>query len=902
MSDKRLRLEILLAAIDKVTGPARNVDKALERTSRALKVNGERLRALQDQQRDISSFRAYRAQLSGLRRDLGAAQTKAQALAREHAQAEAPTRKMTRALDAARREVNRLQEAETAHVGRLNTLRDKLTAAGVSTRNLAGHERDLRREIERTTKATQAQLDAFKAREERTRRARAGVANSRQMAGDLQGAGFAAGAAGAALGAPLLGAARGAAELESSMTTIAQRSDMSARATAVFERRLLAAGRAANRNREESISLFDQLTASGIEGQNALAMSGSLGRAATAYKVGDADLAATANALRNLKVEAGDTGRMLDIMAVAGKRGNFEFDAMARSFPSLTAAAAAYRMEGARGVAELAAASQIARQGAGSDDEAATNLANLLQKIGSPETERRFAKLGINLRAGLKAGEAAGKSALETIIELTQRATGGDLSRLGQVFEDAQVQKALRPLITNLREFRSIRDEALASRGVVDQDFARRMQDAGEQAKAAKIALEDTGRTVGKILLPPLTRAAAFGGRLARGFNAWANANPGLARAIVFTAAAVAVGLVVFGGLALAVSAVLGPFALMRLAFVQAGPVFGVLARGLGLARTAMIGFNLSLLANPIVLTVAAIAAAAFLIIRYWKPISGFFAGLWRGISNAFAPVVNFISAGWNLIKAVVGLGIDYLKLYITNFTPLGIVIRNWGPISAFARGLWTGLKAVFFGGLRGIGSAIAGFSPLQSFISAFASTFSWFQNLPSRFLQFGADLMNGLTRGINRKRKEVQAAGAAAGAAAETGYRQRTQTRSPSRLFMRLGGYAMDGLALGISGGGGKAADRMRRVAGALAAAGSIGLAGPAFAVQPTFNDGPLIGAPPPGGGPGRRPPSPPMSVTINVYALPGQDVQAVADAVIKKLGGVSGNATYSDDPWEDA
>jgi hypothetical protein len=58
-------------------------------------------------------------------------------------------------------------------------------------------------------------------------------------------------------------------------------------------------------------------------------------------------------------------------------------------------------------VADLTAALEIARRGAGTSEEAATNIANLLAKINSPTVTRAFAKnFGVDLPAALKAAYA----------------------------------------------------------------------------------------------------------------------------------------------------------------------------------------------------------------------------------------------------------------------------------------------------------------------------------------------------------------------------------------------------------------------------------------------------------------------------------------------------------------
>jgi TP901 family phage tail tape measure protein len=67
----------------------------------------------------------------------------------------------------------------------------------------------------------------------------------------------------------------------------------------------------------------------------------------------------------------------------------------------------------------------------------------------------------------------------------------------------------------------------------------------------------------------------------------------------------------------------------------------GSLVNGIRAATLAVWGFSTSLLANPITWIVIVIAGAALLIYKYWKPISGFFKGLWQGIKEGFGPVAT---------------------------------------------------------------------------------------------------------------------------------------------------------------------------------------------------------------------------------------------------------------------
>lgn len=935
--DKKLRLQLIMDAAGNATKFLRGIKSETETASGSLKGTRDRIADLQRATRDVRAYRNQQEAIVSNNLALSEARKKVEQLQIQYGLAEKPTQALTNKLLRAKGEVTKLTTEQQRHIGTLRDLDQRLSAAGVATADLGRHEDRLQRETTQANTALQAQIRHVTELGERTRRldaARGRYDKTQQLAGTMQGAGASAGTAGVIVAAPMVAGARSAMELESSMTTIAQRSNMSADATRVFEQRLLATGRAANRTREETIALFDELTGQGFEDADALAMGRDVGRASTAYKVGDQDLAATAGSLRNLDLAASQTGRAFDIMAVAGKRGNFEFDAMAKAFPSLTAGVAAYGMKGLDAVADIAAAAQIARRGAGSDDEAATNLGNLVQKIGSPETARRFAAVGINLRTELEKGEAAGVSALETIIELSKRATGGDASRLGSFFEDAQVQKALRPLMSATDEYRKIRADALAAHGEVDRDFQVRMLNNAETVKALRIEADTTSVKLGHDLLPIIggVSRAALGAMSA--YNAWASANPGLSRALTITMAAVAGGLVLFGGLAMAVAAVLGPFALLQLTLTQAGILFAPVIAGLtgtgAAAGGAAIGVNALLWpVLGVVAAVALLAAGAYLIYRNWGAIGPWLGRMWGGIRAVvggamalitgyimnftplgfiirnWGPISNFLSALWDAVKQVVGLGIDSVKLYLLAFTPLGIIVRNWGAITGFVSGLWSSISGHVSGGIQAVKTAIANFQPLNDFKAAFAGVWTFMAELPGRLMNAGADAMRGFTQGIRGQRAAVQAAASDAAGRAETGARKRLDTHSPSRVFAAIGGDVMDGLGLGIRRGATRPVMQMRAATAALAAAGAFGVGGAEFTDRPalTFDDGPRLSASSAGApsSQGQRGVTTIGSVTIQIIQQPGESTEDLARQVANLLSRGDLGA-YQDDEMEDA
>lgn len=133
------------------------------------------------------------------------------------------------------------------------------------------------------------------------------------------------------------------------------------------------------------------------------------------------------------------------------------------------------------------------------------------------------------------------------------------------------------------------------------------------------------------------------------------------------------------------------------------------------------------------------------------------------------------------------------------------LIYKNWAPISAFFVGIWNTIKTAFNGGIKGISALIINWSPIGLFYSAFAKVLSWFGvDLPAKFTGFGAMILEGLKNGILSKVNAVKDAitGAVSGVIDKA--RGILGIHSPSRVFMGIGGYTMQGMANGIANANG--------------------------------------------------------------------------------------------------
>ncbi len=290
---------------------------------------------------------------------------------------------------------------------------------------------------------------------------------------------------------------------------------------------------------------------------------------------------------------------------------------------------------------------------------------------------------------------------------------------LGAMFGDAQTRDFLAPMLANMDEYRQLKASAMQAAGqhFIDDDFAAKMTSPGEQTKALQLSLNDLWLTVGLELMPAIGELAQSITPLVRQFSAWLRENPALVQGVAKVVSVIWLFNGALNILRLGANLIASPFIRLIDIFlkVKAGLALGGgsralsvlksfgngaksltmllgngLIKGLRLVGQTFIWLGRALLMNPVGLTITAIAGAAYLLYRYWEPISGFFAGVWERIKTAFD------------------------------------------------------------GGIAGVTRLILDWSPLGLFYRAFASVLDWFGiELPASFSEFGGNILDSLINGI---------------------------------------------------------------------------------------------------------------------------------------------------------
>ncbi|OEZ89925.1 hypothetical protein JAB8_22280 [Janthinobacterium sp. HH106] len=933
MAGRDLKLQVVFAALDKITGPLKKIMGGSSDTAKALKATSDRLRELNAQQKNIGKFRELHDGLDATRTKLEAAQQKVASLATKMKQTEAPTRAMTREFNAAVKAAGALKTAGQQQAQQLQIMRERLAGAGIGTKDLANHERTLRREIEATNKTMtlqQQKLANAAAKQQRVTNATQHADKLRSKAGNLAMAGAGATAAGAVMAMPI---AKGLHEakhyqLEKARVNALGLGPETSQQAIKFAKNMKTYGTSQNENLElvrDAMSIFGDLHHAEMVAPT-LAKMKFANKAFFGAESGEENERIFMDLLKVIEQRGGtassekfhDQANMMQkvITATGGRVGPTEW----LNFIKTGGIAAKimddkqfyYQMEplvqevgGHRAGTALMSGYSNLYQGR-TTKRAVTNLENLgligdhskvkHDKVGQVSTLGPGALLGSDIfrRSQFewleqvllpqleKKGITDPKKIEDTIGSLFSTRTAGN-QFLDMFKQRIQMHK-----------------NAKLNAGAYDIE---QIYDLGKQ-QASGAELEATARlanlklTMGEKILPLYAQGLEMAINAITRLNAFMERNPTVAKVMIAGFAVLAGLLLVLGPLMLGIAALIGPYAILHVMFAKMGVTGGVLTpilRGLGgafmWAGRAVLWLGRALLMNPIGIAITVIAGAAFLIYKYWEPIKGFFTGVWSHVKTAFAGGIGGISAlivNWSPLglfyRAFAGV-LGWFGIALpAKFTDFGASIlqritASWQPIATFFADIWSRLRTVCAGGMASISALIINWSPVGVFYQAFAGVMSWFGiKLPAQFTEFGANILRGLVNGITGSMGAVKDAIINAGSSTIAWFKEKLGIHSPSRVFAQLGDYTMQGLAVGLDRSEGAPiakvsglAQRLTQLGAGIAIGTATALPASAFDTRAPLSQG--------GFGAGMTIQGDKIEITIQAQA--GSDPQAIARAV---------------------
>ena len=261
-----------------------------------------------------------------------------------------------------------------------------------------------------------------------------------------------------------------------------------------------------------------------------------------------------------------------------------------------------------------------------------------------------------------------------------------------------------------------------------------------------KSALEELAISFGQLLIPALRDVVQW----LQGFVGFLNSLPeGVKKTIVVIAL---------------VAAALGPVLIIVGKVISSiGTTMTIipkLAGVIGTVQKAFAALHVTMLANPIVLIIAAITALVAAFIYLWKTneeFRKFWISLWEDVKRVAVEVwegiSQFMSQAWEAIRQTAVTVWNGMKQTITTVIT-GIrdtVSRVWNSIKSTVTSVVNALKSAVGGAFtsmwNGIRSTVSGI--YDTIKSGFAQAVGYVTGLASRAFQWGSDLINGIVNGI---------------------------------------------------------------------------------------------------------------------------------------------------------
>lgn len=770
MAGNNLRLQVILNAVDRATRPLRAIDRASQGASQAIRDNRERLRQLQATQKDISSFRnltrqstqtstALREQQAHIRRlsqQMRSQQGDSAALRAERQRAITQARTLTRRVDEERQQLQRL--------------RTTLSNNGISTAHLARDQRRLASDIQRANTAVDEQRNRLKRLAEQQRntaRARGQYDRTMNLRNSMAGTGagmVASGGSALYAGARLMAPGVSWAEQMSTLQAVGRFTADDERYQALRQQSRELGGSTAFSATEvgsgQEFLLRAGMSSEAIRASMrdvldlALANNTELGRAA--------DIASNIAGAFKVDMEAdGSMARVADILSGTASRANVNLEMLGETMKYLGGAEdLKLTMEQAAAMAGVLG--NIGIQGS----QAGTTMRAMMNRLTNPANKGAAAIEGM----GLEVADANGNlRAMPEILRDIAQATaelgnverkaimqdifgveaGSGMSELVDAMGSGQLSQILDALGDNMGE---------------NARMASTMADnIGGDLKSLRSAWEEVGISITDTNDGPLRALIQSITTLTRGIGQWINANPRLAGTLARVGATLAVLVTAGGALTLMLASILGPIAMVRFGMAMVGPQVLMAGKALLWLGGVFRALTLFLVANPIGLAITAIATAAYLIYRYWKPIKAFFQGLWQQVNTAFGEGIGAVAQ----------------------------LLANWSPLGLLYRGITTALTAL------GV-------------------------EIPEQFRSLGSAIVDGLMSGLSGKLGELRESVVGMAGNVRSWFANVLDINSPSRVFTQLGGYTVDGLNQGLDAQRDEPARRVQEIARRVTRAGA--------------------------------------------------------------------------------
>ncbi|MDQ0124257.1 phage tail tape-measure protein [Pseudomonas lini] len=330
---------------------------------------------------------------------------------------------------------------------------------------------------------------------------------------------------------------------------------------AQMSRRVIQTSQDVGMGRNDVANVVNQLVGAGMELRQALEFAPVAAKFVVGQGSTGVDTAKMIYALQsNAKItDPKQLEKALEAVAFQGQAGSFEASDMARWFPELLAGMQKQGITGMDAVTQLGSMLQVQMKTAGSADEAANNLKNWMEKIGSGDVVKAYQVAGIDYQKSLNDGIQNGMSTLEASFGLAKKyiettdpkkaremaeatakinketdpakakemlANLEQMLRTGDIFADMQVKSALAAYVQNKALYDQLKKDAGNASGILDKNLAERRDTSSQKWNEALQAGNDALRSVGDAIRPATDALASGLTSAAKGITSISDASP----------------------------------------------------------------------------------------------------------------------------------------------------------------------------------------------------------------------------------------------------------------------------------------------------------------------------------------------------------------------------------------
>ncbi|WLF84489.1 phage tail tape measure protein [Moraxella sp. ZY210820] len=775
----KLNLEAVLSLIDKVSEPLKDITQSSDKVSKALKEQKEEMKKLNQSMGNITSFKRMHEVLKQTSSELEQAKAKAQQLGQQLAQTANPTKAMIKEFEQARKAVRYLEQAQQSQTLKLQGYRKVLNEAGINTKNFVGAEIDLRKKIEQgnaVLEQRKKKLEQVKQAQERYKKTQETIATLREKSGNFA---LQATAGTASMIVPV----KMAMDFESSMADVKKVVDfdtpqqfkqmeqdiigLSKRLpmTANDIAKIISAGGQSGIAKNELLSFGESAIKMGVAFDITADEAGqAMAEMRTAFKMTQPEVVALADKINwlgnNSPNEAKKVMEVVQRIGSLGEVGGFASSSIAAMAASLTAV---------------------------QPDVAATGIKNMILALTKGESATKsqkaaFKELGLDHK---KIAKDMQVDANATVAQVMTAIGKLDKDKRVAITNDIFGSEAL-PIVAQYAEnlgtlqknLQAVSDKSKYA-GSMEAEYASRAATTANNLQLMKNKMSAVAMTAGATLLPLVNQVMDKIGAVADKVHAWSVANPELASTLMKIAVVMVAVLGALSAGALAITAFIGPLALLKVSLASigmggigtgavamvsrlSGALLFLSKKAIPLAVLGLRALAIATLTNPLTVIIALIAVVALAIHRYWQPIKAFFKGFWDGLKLGLAPMVDSVSIAFNQLK----IALEPLRPIWDSLVSIwnifkGVLLEMLSPMQANNEQLQTATNlGHLFGMMLGslIGIVVETFMTIGRWLGEtaakialfVASAGTHFNNFKAFLSSVGASVYNGLVAPIN--------------------------------------------------------------------------------------------------------------------------------------------------------